>query len=122
MCGIFGLTPTIPTEESDDGSPGETSSVVNLYQVMKQSEDPLYITKAFYAEHFSSKPIAVPQCVQEELEDCIFMMPNSSITLRAPRMDVKGMGKAMEIIGSTMPVHYGEPAGTLISASTARGY
>lgn len=79
---------------------------------MEQSEDPLHRLNFFYAEHFLYGKYQVPDEVQEELEGCIlFSSDEGPVGLRAPKAGVRGMGRAIKLIGKTMPVHYGEPAG-----------
>ncbi|KAI5448767.1 hypothetical protein NCC49_000575, partial [Naganishia albida] len=88
---------------------------------MEQSEDPLHRLNFFYAEHFLYGKYQVPDEVQEELEGCIlFSSDEGPVGLRAPKAGVRGMGRAIKLIGKTMPVHYGEPAGATTSCDARK--
>lgn len=81
-------------------------------------DNPQLRHKNFYVEHFLSDPVEIPKCVHEELGFGSFAAEGVGESLRSPRLDTQGMKEAKQIIGNTMPVHYGEPSGMSLSYAT----
>ncbi|KAJ9095718.1 hypothetical protein QFC21_005590 [Naganishia friedmannii] len=100
-----------------NGSKGPLTPFKSIVQRIDETEDPLVVNKRFYAEHFLADAVELPRCVEEELGFGLFAADGCGQQLRAPRMDIPEMQEAVEAVGNTMPIYYGEPSGGSTSQS-----